>query len=254
MHYPDIDRYAGMDSPVHRFEPRIKIISFTILIFSTVFVESIPVALAGVAIAALILLASRLPLRFIMRRSKVILIFVLPVLILMPLTVPGTPLLSAGPLVFSKEGLACALLITLRAVAAILLVLTLLGSQRFETTLRALALLRVPGPLIQMLLFTYRYIFVMIDEFLGIWSAMRAKGFSFRTNRYGLTIVGNLVGMLIIKSYERAERVYQAMIAKGYTGKPITFAPFSISAADCLAAVLLVGLAIGLHLIPPVIV
>lgn len=247
MNYPDIDRYAYMDSPVHGIEPRIKIISFGILLVSAVFAFNIPSALFFLALAALILFASRLPLGFILRRTGVIAVFVIPILVLMPLTVPGTTLCHAGPLVISEEGLYFALLVAIRSVAAVVLVITLLGTQRFDTTLKALSLLYVPGIIIQMLLFTYRYIYVMIDEFLRIWSSMRAKGYKFTFNRHGLAMIGNLIGMLLIKSYERAERVYQAMIAKGYTGKPISFSSFAVTVPDCLFCVVVVALTVTVY-------
>jgi len=247
MHYPDIDRYADLDSPVHRLEPRVKIISFGILIVFAVFAVSIPSALVFLALSVVILLASRLPVRFILHRMKAICVFVIPILVLMPLTVPGTPLFSAGPLCVSEEGLSFALLVTIRSVAAILLVVTMLGTQRFDTTLKALSMFRLPGIIVQMLLFTYRYIYVMIDEFLSIWSSMRAKGYKFRLNRFGLTMIGNLIGMLLIKSYERAERVYQSMIAKGYTGKPMSFSSFRITATDCLFCAVVAIFAIGIQ-------
>ncbi|MCP1662409.1 MAG: cobalt ECF transporter T component CbiQ [Methanocalculus sp. MSAO_Arc1] len=253
MDYPDIDKYANLNSAIHRLEPRCKVISFTILIFSAVFVETLHLALLALLIAITILIISRLPLAFVVRRSKVILVFILPILILMPLTVPGTPLWQAGPVIFSEEGFFFALLITLRSVAAITLVLTLLGTQRFDTTLKALSLLKVPGILIQMLFFTYRYIYVMMDEFLSIWSAMRAKGYSFRLNRYGLSIIGNLVGMLLVKSYERAERVFLGMQAKGYQGRPMSFAPFAIRRSDCFMCLILISIAGGLLIYPLVI-
>jgi len=249
MNYPDIDRYANLNSAVHRIEPRIKIISFGILIVSAVFAGGIQAALFFLATAVLILLASRLPVRFILKRVKVICVFVVPILILMPLTVPGTPLASFGPLVVSEEGLSFAVLVAVRSVAAILLVVTMLGTQRFDTTLKALSMLYVPGIIIQMLLFTYRYIFVMIDEFLRIWSSMRAKGFKFSFSRHGFTMMGNLIGMLLIKSYERAERVYQAMISKGYTGDPVTFSSFRIRPADCLFCAVAATAAVMINII-----
>jgi cobalt/nickel transport system permease protein len=246
MRYPDIDRYAEMDSPIHHIEPRVKIISFGILIVSAVFAGTISGALFFLMVATVILLASRLPVKFILARMQVICVFVIPILILMPLTVPGTPVFSLGPLTVSAEGISFAVLVTIRSVTAILLVVTMLGTQRFDTTLKALALMRVPGIIIQMLLFTYRYIYVMIDEFLRIWSAMRAKGFTFRFSRYGLGMIGNCIGMLLIKSYERAERVYLAMIAKGYTGKPMSFSSFRVTVPDGLfcAAVIILAVAV----------
>ncbi|MBR1368223.1 cobalt ABC transporter permease [Methanocalculus chunghsingensis] len=254
MHYPDIDRYATLNSPIHNLEPRVKILSFTILIFSVVFVLNIQAALLGLTMAAIILIISRLPISFMIRRSKVILIFILPILLLMPLTVSGTSLWSAGPITFSEEGLSLALLITIRALAAITLVLTLLGTQKIETTLKALSLLKVPGVIIQMLFFTYRYIYVIMDEFLQIWSSMRSKGYAFRLNRYGLSIIGNLIGMLLVKSYERAERVYRGMEAKGYRGNHISSAPFTIQATDYGAGLLLIAIAGALQVYPLVII
>lgn len=249
MHYPDIDRYAEMDSPIHRIEPRIKVVSFGILIVSAVFASTIPAALFFLVVAAALLLVSRLPVRFICTRMKVICVFVIPILILMPITVPGIPILSLGPLAFTAEGLSFAVLVTIRSVTAILLVVTMLGTQRFDTTLKALALLRVPGIIVQMLLFTYRYIYVMIDEFLRIWSSMRAKGYTFRFTRHGLSMIGNCIGMLLIKSYERAERVYQAMIAKGYAGKPVSFSSFQITLPDGLFCAAVVVLAVAVPMI-----
>lgn len=246
MHYPDIDRYAEIDSAIHRIEPRIKVVSFGILIVSAVFAGTVQTALFFLVVAAALLLASRLPVRFMCTRVKVICVFVIPILILMPITVPGTPFFSLGPLVASAEGISFAVLVTIRSVAAILLVVTMLGTQRFDTTLKAFALLRVPGIIIQMLLFTYRYIYVMIDEFLRIWSSMRAKGYAFRFSRHGLSIIGNCIGMLLIKSYERAERVYQAMIAKGYTGKPVSFATFRVTVLDGLFCAVALVLAVGI--------
>ncbi|UUX91955.1 cobalt ECF transporter T component CbiQ [Methanoplanus endosymbiosus] len=251
MKYPDIDKYADMDSPIHRIEPRIKVISFGILIVSAVFAGSIRAASLFLILSVLILIISRLPLRFILGRVKIICVFLVPILLLMPLTVPGTPIFTVGFMILSKEGLDFAVLVSVRSVAAIILVITMLGTQRFDTTLKALSMLYVPGIIIQMLLFTYRYIYVMIDEFMNIWCSMQAKGYRFRFNSHGLSMIGNLIGMLLIKSYERAERVYQAMIGKGYTGKPVSFSSFKITGTDylfCSAAIVAVT---GIYIINP---
>ena len=232
MQYPDIDRYANLDSPIHHIEPRLKIISFGFLIVSNVFAQTINAALIFLAISLLLLFIAHLPVKFILKRVKVICAFVVPIIILTPLTVPGAPIISAGSFYISEEGLFFAILIAIRMIAAVIFVVTMLGTQRFDTFLKALSMLYVPGIIIQMLLFTYRYIYVMIDEFLKIWSSMRAKGYKFNFSRTAFFILGNLIGMLLIKSYERAERVYQAMISKGYIGKPLSFSTFKIQITD----------------------
>lgn len=80
---------------------------------------------------------------------------------------------------------------------------------------------------------------------------MQAKGYRFRFNRHGLSMTGNLIGMLLIKSYDRAERVYQAMIGKGYTGKPMSFSSFRITGADCLFCSAAVIAATGIYIANP---
>ncbi len=248
MDYPEIDRYASLDSPVHRFDPRTKIATFTLLVFSFVFIQEITIALFALFFSILLLLVSKLPIRFILKRVQVVLIFVLPLLIIMPLTVKGTELFSVFGISATREGLWYASLIVIRSMAAVILILTMLGSMRFDTTIKALYTLKVPKTLVQMLMFTYRYIFVIIDEFLSMWQAMSAKGFNPRTNMYGLSVMGNMVGMLIVKSYERGERVYQAMISRGYTGSPKTRTAFAMRRTDYVLSTIFVGVAILVHI------
>jgi cobalt/nickel transport system permease protein len=212
-----------------------------------VFLKEIRLALLGLFIAILIMFASRIPAGFVMGRIKWALMFLLPLLFILPLTTKGVAIFSIAGFPFTYEGLNYALLILIRGTAAIILVIVMLGSMRFDTTIKALYMLKVPAILVQMLMFTYRYIFVIIDEFQRMWKAVTAKGFRPQTNRYGLSILGNLIGMLILKSYDRAERVYQAMVAKGYTGNPATLITFEMRAKDYVISGSLIGFAVFLH-------
>ncbi|MCD4807146.1 MAG: cobalt ECF transporter T component CbiQ, partial [Methanococcoides sp.] len=65
MDYPEIDRYASIDSPIHNFDPRAKIITFMVMIFSFVFLDSITKALVGLGIASLIYIIAKLPKAFV---------------------------------------------------------------------------------------------------------------------------------------------------------------------------------------------
>ncbi len=247
MIYPHIDQHASLESPIHRLDPRAKIIAFLALIFSFVFLEEIQLALVGLGISVLIMLASKLPAKFIAHRIKWVLLFLFPLLFILPLTTEGTAMFSIAGFSFTYEGLEYASLILTRGTAAIILAAVMLGSMRFDTTIKALYMLKVPSTLVQMLMFTYRYIFVIIDEFQMMWKAVAAKGFRLKTSKYGLSILGNLIGMLILKSYDRAERVYQSMVAKGYTGNPATLATFDMKAKDYIISAFLIGFAILLH-------
>lgn len=247
MEYPEIDAYASIDSPIHRFDPRAKIVSFTLLIFSFVFVDDIRIALFGFLFSFLILLISRLPLGFALKRIRMVFFFLFPLLLVMPLTVEGRELINIGGISVSLDGLVFASLIIIRALAAVTFALTMLATTRFDLTMKALYALNIPGTLVQMLLFTYRYIFVIIDEFSRMWESMECKGFSLKANYHGLSIFGNMLGMIIIKSYDRTRRVYESMIAKGYTGKPRTLVHLKMSKKDYVLSTCMVGIAIFVH-------
>ena len=250
MEYPEIDKYASLKSPIHEFDPRAKILTFTFLIFLFVFVSDIKLAAINLLFAVLLLLISRLPLKFVFDRVKVVFLFVLPILIIMSLTVKGSELASIYGVSVTYEGVRYGSLIVTRATAAVTLLLTMLGTMRFDTTIKALHMLKVPGSLVQMLMFTYRYIFVLWDEFSRMWRAMSCRGFTLRANRYALSMLGNVVGMLIVKSYERADRVYKAMISKGYRGTrtPKTMTEFNMVRKDYALTVLIISIAVLLQI------
>ena len=247
MEYPEIDAFASINSPIHRFDPRAKLVSFTLLIFSFVFVENLAVALSGFLFSFLILLVSRLPLGFALKRIRMVFFFLFPLLLIMPLTVEGEELINISGVSVSVDGLAYASLIIIRALAAVTLALTMLATTRFDVTMKALYALKVPGTLVQMLMFTYRYIFVIIEEFSRMWESMECKGFRLRANYHGLSIFGNILGMLIIKSYDRTSRVYQAMVSKGYSGRPRTLVHLRMSTKDYVLSTCMVLIAISVH-------
>ncbi len=251
MDYPRIDAYASLNSPIHSFDPRAKIITFSVLIFSFAFLENINAAAIAVAFSLLLLIVSRLPLGFVFSRIKVPLGFIVSILVIMAFTVGGKELFSIFGLRVSYEGVHLGTLIVLRATAALFLALLMLGTSRFEAILKALYMLRVPGILVQMLMFTYRYIFVFIDEFGNMKNAMESKGFQIKGNsRHALSILGNAVGMLLVKSYERGDRVYSSMVARGYTGNPIILTKFEMKGSDYVLSGVLLSAAVFFHIFP----
>ena len=246
--YPEIDRYASLDSPMHRFDPRAKLIAFLFLIFSIVSLYNLKLAFIGLFVSILFLVASKLPIRFVLQHIKWVSLFILPFIVIMPFTVKGNEIFSFYAITMTYEGLRYGILVAVRAFSAVILIFPMIGTTKFETTLKALEQLKVPNILVQMLMFTYRYIFVFIDEFQRIWTAMESRGFKLRTTLYALRTIGKAMGMLFVRSYERAERVYQAMRSRGYTGNPKTLVKFEMRMKDYLLAVSIIGFAVSLHI------
>lgn len=249
IEYPEIDRYASLDSPMHRFDPRAKIIAFLFLIFSIVLLYNLKLAFIGLFVSILFLVASKLPFRFVLQHIKWVSLFIIPFIVIMPFTVKGDEIFSFDGIKMTYEGLRYGILVAVRAFSAVILIFPMIATTRFETTLKALEQLKVPSILVQMLMFTYRYIFVFVDELQRIWTAMESRGFKLRTTLYALRTIGKALGMLFVMSYERAERVYRAMRSRGYTGSQKTLAEFKICMKDYVLAVFIIAFAVCLHVI-----
>lgn len=249
IEYPEIDRYASLDSPMHRFDPRAKIIAFLFLIFSIVLLRDLKIVFIGLFFAIFLLILSRIPIAFVLGHLKWVAMFVLSFFVILAFTFPGKEIANFYFLSITAEGLYTGSLITVRAFSAVILLFPMIGTMRFDTTIKALDKLKVPNSLVQILMFTYRYIFVFVDEFRQMWTAMASRGFKMRTSLYTLRTIGKAMGMLFVRSYERAERVYQSMRSRGYTGNPKTLVELDIRMRDYILAVFIIGFAIFLHVI-----
>lgn len=218
MHLPEIDKYAHISSPFHSWDPRIKLISLSLLIFSIVLNHSLIIASFALLLAIILVFLSKIPFSFVLIHLRWVLLFCLFFFIIMPLTVPGDEIIRLNFVSISWEGTKYASLITLRAISAVLLIFPMLGTMRFDATIKALQRLKVPNKFIQMIMFTYRYIFVFMEETRRMFIAANARVFKKRTNIRTLKIISNLIGMLFIHSFERTQNIYNSMVSRGYTG------------------------------------
>jgi cobalt/nickel transport system permease protein len=255
--HPEIDRYAHLESAIHRWDPRWKLASLAVLLGAFAIGPSpaqratwnrdVPHALACLAASLALVQLSRIPLSFALRRILPAGLFLGTFLILYPFGLDGEgPRL--GPFAYSPERALTAGCIVIRAAAIILLLFPLFGTSRFDVTMKAIRALRVPAPLAQLLAFSYRYIYVYVDELRRMRIALRARGFRVRPSRHAIRTAGNGLGMLLVRSVERTERIQLAMVARGYSGTFRAFDDFSTragdvakSAAALAAAALLLG-------------
>ncbi len=232
MHLPEIDKYSHLQSYLHSWDPRAKITSFSFLILSIVLLGKLPVALVGFVLASALVLSSRIPLRFIFKHLRWVLLFVSVFFILMSIFIPGQELYRFHSLVISQEGLQKGTLIAVKALTITLLIFPMIGTTPFPTTIKALEGLRVPHVLVQISAFTYRYIFLSIAEGKRMIIALTSRGFERKTDLHTLQTLGKLIGMMFVRSYERTERVYQAMVSRGYNGEMVTMNEFHLHGGD----------------------
>ena len=196
----------------------------------------------------MLVLAARLPVRAVAGRLAVVNGFVLLLWLIMPLTYPGVPIFRLGPLTASREGVELALLITVKSNAVILACIALLSTVHISVMGRALSRLRVPNKLVHILLFMLRYLGETWHEYQRLGTAMKVRSFRPRTDLYTYRSYANMIGMLLVSSYSRAEAVYAAMLCRGFRGEFHSMDDFEAAGRDLLfggamaAALLLVAM------------
>jgi cobalt/nickel transport system permease protein len=139
--------------------------------------------------------------------------------LVIPFTFPGDALFRIGPFNASREGIALAGQITLKSNAIILAFMALVTTMPLSTLGHALNRLQLPDKFVHLLLMTYRYIFVLEQEYQRLMRAARIRGFQPGTNLHTYRTYAYLVGMLFVKAIDRAERVRWAMLCRGFKRK-----------------------------------
>ncbi len=203
MRHNFIDRYAVLDSPLHVLEPRTKLLAFTAMIVA---VLCIPIAHGSMFIAyffavAILMGISQVPLNYIVGRTLVI----LPFIVLASLAVPWN----------GYMGLA---MLFVRAILCLILLILLTNTTRFVELLRGLRKLGCPQILVMNLSFLYRYLFVLTEEAMRMKQARDCRRVGRAPFRREVKILSSMLGTLLIRSFERAERMHYAMLSRGYAG------------------------------------
>jgi cobalt/nickel transport system permease protein len=215
--HPEIDRYAHLESPVHSWDPALKIAGFGVFIFGVAMLVNLWSAALGLSIAIFFLWLSRISIPFALRRVTLIAIFMLPFFVLLPIKIEGN--FSTGfdfSWVWEREKLALVLMV--RALAIAVIVFPMLGTAPFHLSMKSLQDLGIPKILIQSVLFTYRYLFVYLEQLRKMRVAMRSRAFVPGFNRTTFRTYGYQVGMLLVISFEQTERILSAMKSRGYDG------------------------------------
>ncbi len=249
MKHSFIDQYSDRDSFIHRLDPRTKLI--TTLVFILAVALTLPnrwqaFALYFFLIATLFFL-SKLPIGYVLKRSLVIMPFVLMIAIFIPFFKEGEVASSYNIWLWqvsvTYSGLQVLESIVIKAWLSILGLILLTSTTKLANLLKGLEQLHMPRVMVMILSFMYRYIFILVDEVMRLKQARDSRNFGGR-RLWQIRTIGNIIGTLFIRSYERGERVYAAMLARGFDGQSRTLDRLSFRAVDAYF-----GISFGLVLI-----
>lgn len=194
--------HSLLDSPVHRLPAALKLGVALGLIVVTVLMPASQTNwfLAATALLVLVVWLSRIPPWFLIKRLLLLSPLVLGVALVNALQ-PASP---AGWRVVAARGLLCLLTVTLVS-----------NTTPFGQILRVLRRVRVPGLLITTIALMHRYLFVLAEEAERMRRARASRTFT-RAPRFQWHVLATVVGQLFVRASERAERIYDAMCARGW--------------------------------------
>lgn len=227
MRHSYIDEYSSVNSLITRLDPRIKICTFFAFIL---FIILTPLesshnlhtfGLYAIFIIILVLL-SKIPIGFVLKRSLVVIPFAFMIAIFIPFFEKGHIIkeFSLGTLkiALTYEGLIIFLNCFIKSYLSILCIILLVGTTKFSNLLKAFEKLGGHKLIIMVIAFMYRYIFVVQDELMKMKQAREIRSLN-KLRWFYTKVSANIVGVLFIRAYERAESVYLAMCSRGFDGK-----------------------------------
>ncbi|MEA1959411.1 MAG: cobalt ECF transporter T component CbiQ [Chloroflexota bacterium] len=240
------DEYVHLGSPLHRWDPRFKLIGLFVLIFAFAFVRDPRLLLAIVAVTAAIYIASRLPLSYLLTRLRYPSLFLLALVLALPFISGGDVVASLGPIDLKQEGLTSALLIATRFFCILTVGLVIFGTAPFLNTIKAMRALGLPDILTDMTLLAFRYFHDTGEYLHRMETSMRLRGFhERRISPRGVGVLAWLGGSILVRSYERSEGVYRAMILRGYGHAGHPGEEFHSCPADAVALAVTILVAMG---------
>ncbi|MDY6989835.1 MAG: cobalt ECF transporter T component CbiQ [Thermodesulfobacteriota bacterium] len=240
---------VGGDSRIHRLDPRVKIVIVSLFSVLVAILNRFVVLTSALALGLFIVVLAGIPMKVLVRRLVPLNVFILLLWFFLPFSYEGEPLFSLGPLVGTREGVLYAARISIKSNAIMALLIALVVSTSVFALGHALGALKVPAKIVYLLFFTLRYTHVIHQEYLRLMNAMKVRGFRPGTNMHTYKTLAYLVGMLLVRSLDRAERVRKAMLCRGFTGNLQSLSTFSIKGLDVISLIVMLALIVALGLL-----
>ncbi|MDU9048078.1 MAG: cobalt ECF transporter T component CbiQ [Candidatus Electrothrix sp. Rat3] len=213
------EQFNNGTSFLHRADPKGKLISTGVLSLVIGLSQTWGTALLGFLLALVLVLAARLSWTKLFRRLLIVNSFNLLLCLILPLTYTGGKTISLIGINLSITGFFLALLITIKSNAVILLFISLLATSTAAQLGHGLQQLHLSPKLCLLLLFSYRYIALIQQELFRLQRAASLRCFQPKTNLHTYKTYSYMLGMMLVRSWNRAARVQQAMELRGFSGR-----------------------------------
>jgi cobalt/nickel transport system permease protein len=231
----ELDRLAYQDTPIHRIDPRAKVLTTLVFIVCVVsfgkydLIPMIPFVIFPIALAS----RGDVPYRVLGTRLLAAAPFAVVIGLFNPLLdrsvmgYVGSVAVTGGWISFWS--------IIVRFLLTVSAALVLVATTSFTGVCMALEKMGLPDILATQLLLLYRYIFVLGEEAMRMWRARALRSFGKRG--MGMHVYGQMLGSLLLRTYARATRVYEAMLSRGFDGHIRVLRKLSFATRDVVFVV-----------------
>ncbi|SNR62332.1 cobalt ECF transporter T component CbiQ [Desulfurobacterium atlanticum] len=235
-------KFSNGVSLLHRIDARTKVLICLLFSFVCALSSSISfLGMIGLFLMFLILVFLRKNLKDIFYTLLFADSFLFFIIITTTLTFNKGKLIKVGVFPLYIEGLKYGAFLFFKSNIILLTVIVFLSTSTIFEIAHALHHLKVPSKLVQMLFFTFRYLQVIKDEYNRLLKAAKARGFKPKTNIHTYKTYGYIVANLLIRSYLKSDRIYKAMLCRGFKGEFPVYKHFKLKKEDILFATISVA-------------
>ncbi|NDV22992.1 cobalt ECF transporter T component CbiQ [Desulfovibrio sp. JC022] len=210
--------FAYGNSTIHSMNPGFRLACAFIFSLAGALVTNLAAASSVLAAGILFACVAKLKLKTLLKRLLIVNFFILFLWVFLPFSRPGVPLFNIGPFTATLDGIIYTAIITLKSNGVILAMTALISTMQVQTLGAGMQSLKLPDKLCRLLLFSWRYVHVMSTEYSRMRRAATMRAFTPGSNLRTYRTYAWLMGMLLVRSLDRAQRVWQAMLCRGFAG------------------------------------
>ncbi len=239
------ETFSSGNSAIHRSHPGMRVLCALLFSIAAALASNLYSGLSVLAAGLVFVLLARLDPVHLLKRLFYVNFFIAFLWVFIPFSHQGETVFSVWGFDATREGIDLALLITLKSNGIILAVTAFLATMPVQVLGAGMQWLRVPDSFCRLFLFTYRYVHVIGEEYTRLHRAAVMRGFVPANNLRTYRTYAWLMGMLLVRSWDRAHRVWQAMLCRGFDGRFHVLRVFRLSLADWMMLGVVVFLSAG---------
>ena len=228
-------------SPMQSIDPRVRVALAFLCALCLAPLHDFTACTLGMVLGLVLLVMAKAPPAALLKRLCAVNVFILFLWCITPWTTPGQVVAQWGMFRFTAEGVELSLLVTLKSNAIVLIFLAMVATLETPATGHALEQLHCPHKLAFLFLFTERYIHVLNEEWHGLTVAATLRGFRIRWDLHTGRTIGSMLGLLLVRSNARAQRVREAMLLRGFNGHFHSVVTFRTRPADYVFTAFVAG-------------